>query len=548
MSIEDADVKAFYKEHGLDSIVNDMLMSLAGEMNNTKDIWDGLSNALVEARAKRTQVGSKASTSESADCDIAVIGMAVMGQNLILNMADHGYKVVAHNRSKAKVDEFVNEGAAKGHANVVGAQSTEDMCRQLKRPRKVMLMVKAGQPVDDFIEQVIPYLDTGDIIIDGGNSHFPDSIRRTKSLAARGLQFIGAGVSGGEEGARYGPSIMPGGAPEAWPHVRGIFQSISAKIGDEPCCDWVGQDGAGHYVKMVHNGIEYGDMQVICEAYHMMREMLGMSAKEMAEAFAEYNKGDLESYLIEITADILAFEDDKGEPLVEKIRDTAGQKGTGKWTGCEALELGVPLTLIGESVFARCLSAQKDERVRASENLKPVATKPFTGDKKAFVQKIGKALLAAKIVSYAQGYTLMRTAAAEHGWTLNYGGIALMWRGGCIIRSTFLGKIKDAYDESPGLESLLMNDWFKAKISECESAWREVVAEAVSFGIPTPTLSTSLAYWDGYRTARLPANLLQAQRDYFGAHTYELLDEPGKWVHTNWTGKGGNVSSTTYGV
>eukprot|EP01063_Lacrimia_lanifica_P024164 TRINITY_DN32127_c0_g1_i1.p2 TRINITY_DN32127_c0_g1~~TRINITY_DN32127_c0_g1_i1.p2 ORF type:complete len:548 (+),score=272.57 TRINITY_DN32127_c0_g1_i1:60-1703(+) len=545
MSFEESEVKAFYKQHGLDTIVNDMLMSVTAEMGSKADIWTQLSNALEEAKAKRSQVGSKASTAENADCDIALIGMAVMGQNLILNMADNGYKVIAHNRSKDKVEEFINNGAAKGVANVVGATSTEDMCRQLKRPRKVMLMVKAGQPVDDFIESVLPYLDLGDIIIDGGNSHFPDSIRRTKALAAKGLHFIGAGVSGGEEGARYGPSIMPGGASEAWPHVRGIFQAICAKVDNEPCCDWVGQDGAGHYVKMVHNGIEYGDMQVICEAYHMMREMLGMSCKEMSEAFGEYNKGDLESYLIEITADILGFEEN-GEPLVEKIRDTAGQKGTGKWTGIEALELGVPLTLIGESVFARCLSAQKDERVRASKTLKPNATKMFGGDKKQFVEKIGKALLAAKIVSYAQGYTLMRNAAAEHNWTLNYGGIALMWRGGCIIRSTFLGKIKEAFDEQSGLESLLVNDWFKNKIAECEGAWREVVQEAVACGIPTPTLSTALAYWDGYRTERLPANLLQAQRDYFGAHTYELLDAPGKWHHTNWTGKGGNVASTTY--
>jgi len=545
MSFEEAEVKAFYKQHNLDQIVNDMLMSVTSEMGNVTDIWAGLANALEEAKGKRSQVGSKARTNDDAQGDIALIGMAVMGQNLILNMADNGFKVIAHNRSREKVDEFVNNGAAKGHANVIGATSTEDMCRQLKRPRKVMLMVKAGQPVDDFIDSLIPYLEAGDIVIDGGNSHFPDSIRRTKNLGQKGIHFIGAGVSGGEEGARYGPSIMPGGASEAWPHVRPIFQAICAKVGDEPCCDWVGQDGAGHYVKMVHNGIEYGDMQVICEAYHIMREMLGMSCKEMAEVFQEYNKGDLESYLIEITADILAYEEN-GEPLVEKIRDAAGQKGTGKWTGIEALDLGVPLTLIGESVFSRCLSALKDERVRASEVLKPQATKAFTGDKKAFCDKIGKALLASKIVSYAQGYMLLKAAATEHGWTLNNGGIALMWRGGCIIRSSFLGKIKEAFDNCPGLESLLLDDWFKAKIADCEAAWREVIVEAAQCGIPTPTFSTALAFWDGYRTARLPANLLQAQRDYFGAHTYQTLEDPSKWVHTNWTGRGGDVASTTY--
>ena len=434
MSHDESEVKAFYKEHNLDSIVNDMLISATNEIGSTTDIWKTLANALEEAKGKRIELGSKAGSTDHPDCDIALIGMAVMGQNLILNMADNGYKVVAWNRSKDKVDEFVNNGAAKGVANVVGATSTEDMCRRLKRPRKVMLMVKAGQPVDDFIDQLIPYLEMGDIVIDGGNSHFPDSIRRTKALAKRGLFFIGAGVSGGEEGARYGPSIMPGGAQDAWPSVRPIFQAICAKVDDEPCCDWVGQDGAGHYVKMVHNGIEYGDMQVVCEVYHIMRDMLGMSCDEMSEVFAEFNKGDLESYLIEITRDILKYKEN-GEPLVEKIRDCAGQKGTGKWTGIESLELGVPLTLIGESVFARCLSSLKDERVRASEILKPVATKPFEGDKKEFIKKLGQALLASKIVSYAQGYMLLRAAAEEHGWTLNYGGIALMWRGGCIIRS-----------------------------------------------------------------------------------------------------------------
>ncbi|KAJ9445193.1 6-phosphogluconate dehydrogenase [Diplonema papillatum] len=540
---DEGEVKAFYKEHKLDAIVNDMLISLTQELPT--DIWEGLAAAVEEAKSKRIKLGSKASSEGSPVADIAVIGLAVMGQNLILNMADNGFKVVAFNRSKEKVDEFVNNGAAKGVSNVIAAASTEDLCRKLKRPRRVMLMVKAGKPVDDFIDQLIPFLEVGDIIIDGGNSHFPDSIRRTKTLAKKGLHFIGAGVSGGEEGARHGPSIMPGGSSEAWPHVRPIFQAISAKVGEEPCCDWVGHDGAGHYVKMVHNGIEYGDMQVICEVYHIMRDVLKLPNKEMAEIFLEYNKGDLESYLIEITAEILAFEEN-GESLVDKIKDTAGQKGTGKWTAVEALELGVPLTLIGESVMSRCLSAMKDERVRASKILSGTATKGFEGDAKDFVQKLGKALLAAKIVSYAQGFMLLRTAAAEHNWTLNYGSIALMWRGGCIIRSTFLGKIKEAFDSLPNLESLLVDDWFKAKVAECEASWREVVTVAATAGIPCPTLSTSLTFFDGYRSAKLPANLLQAQRDYFGAHSYELLDKPGEFVHTNWTGRGGKVASSSY--
>ncbi|KAJ9445198.1 6-phosphogluconate dehydrogenase [Diplonema papillatum] len=509
------------------------------------DVWATLQSALEEARSKNNTLGSKASSDAEPVGDIALIGMAVMGQNLILNMADHGYKVVAWNRTKGKVDDFVNNGAAKGNANVIAASSNEDMCKKLKKPRRVMLMVKAGQAVDDFIESLLPFLEKGDIVIDGGNSHFPDSIRRTKDLGKMGLHFIGAGVSGGEEGARYGPSIMPGGADAAWESVRPIFQAISAKVGSEPCCDWVGQDGAGHYVKMVHNGIEYGDMQVICEVYHIMRDVLKLSNKEMAEIFDEYNKGDLESYLIEITAEILAFEEN-GESLVDKIKDTAGQKGTGKWTAVEALELGVPLTLIGESVMSRCLSAMKDERVRASKILTANATKSFEGDKKDFVKKLGKALLAAKIVSYAQGFMLLRSAAAEHNWTLNYGGVALMWRGGCIIRSTFLGKIKEAFDANPKLESLLVNDWFKAKIAECEAGWREVVTVAIAGGIACPTLCTALNFWDGYRTEKLPANLLQAQRDYFGAHSYELLDKPGQFVHTNWTGKGGNIASSSY--
>ena len=506
----EAEVKEYFKKQGLNDIINDVLASMAAE--SPTDVWEGLKNALDEAKYKRIKLGSKASSGDRhADGDIAVIGMAVMGQNLIMNMADNGYKVIAWNRSKEKVDDFVENGAAHGVANVVGASSTEDMCRRLKRPRKVMLMVKAGQPVDDFIDQLIPYLEAGDIIIDGGNSHFPDSIRRTKSLAKKGLHFVGAGVSGGEEGARYGPSIMPGGSAEAWPHLRPIFQAISAKVGDESCCDWVGQDGAGHYVKMVHNGIEYGDMQIICEVYQFMRDVMKLECDEMAEIFNEYNKGDLESYLVEITANILAFKDTDNTPLVEKIRDTAGQKGTGKWTGIEALDLGVPLTLIGESVFSRCLSSLKDERVRASAILKSTTASSyeFKGNKKSFVDKLGKALLASKIVSYAQGFMLLKAAAAEHGWTLNYGAIALMWRGGCIIRSTFLGKIKEAFESHTNLESLLTDDFFRDKIAECEEAWRDVVGEATRAGVPVPTLSTALSFWDGYRTARLPANLLQ---------------------------------------
>jgi 6-phosphogluconate dehydrogenase len=478
--------------------------------------------------------------------DIGLIGLAVMGQNLILNMADHGYTVVAFNRTVSKVDEFLT-GAAKGHPRVVGAHSIEEMAALLKRPRKVMLMVKAGKAVDDFIELVLPYLEPGDLIIDGGNSHFPDTIRRTKYMADKGFLFIGTGVSGGEEGARLGPSIMPGGSPQAWPLVKDIFQAISAKTPDgSPCCDWVGENGAGHYVKMTHNGIEYGDMQLICEAYQLMKEGLGMNADEMHEVFAAWNKGELDSYLIEITRDILGFKDENGQALVEKILDTAGQKGTGKWTSVSSLDLGMPVTLIAEAVYARCLSALKDERVAASKLLcGPTAT--FKGDKKAFVEDIRQALLASKIVSYAQGYMLMREAAKEYGWNLNYGGIALMWRGGCIIRSAFLGKIKEAFDKDPKLSNLLLDDYFKAVIERCQPSWRRVAATAVELGVPIPAHSTALAFFDGYRSARLPANMLQAQRDYFGAHTYERVDRPrGQFFHTNWTGRGGDVSSSTY--
>ncbi|MBN1181968.1 MAG: decarboxylating NADP(+)-dependent phosphogluconate dehydrogenase [Bacteroidales bacterium] len=479
--------------------------------------------------------------------DIGLIGLAVMGENLVLNMESKGYTVAVYNRTVEKVDKFINgRGAGK---NFIGAHSIEELVKSIKRPRKVMMLVKAGQAVDDFIEQLLPYLEPGDIIIDGGNTHFPDTNRRTKYVESKGFLYIGTGVSGGEEGALLGPSIMPGGSNAAWEHVKPIFQAISAKVEDgSPCCDWVGENGAGHFVKMVHNGIEYGDMQLICEAYQIMKELLGMSADDMHEVFKEWNTGILDSYLIEITRDILAFKDEDGSAIVEKILDTAGQKGTGKWTGVAALDQGVPLTLIGEAVFARCLSAQKDERVRASKVLTGPA-KNFSGDKKAFVKDIMHALLASKIVSYAQGYVLMQSAAKDYGWDLNYGGIALMWRGGCIIRSVFLGKIKEAFDKNPKLENLLLDPYFKDLVVKAQASWRNVVATAAKQGIPVPAFSTALSYYDGYRSERLPANLLQAQRDYFGAHTYERVDKPrGEFFHTNWTGRGGDTSASTYVV
>jgi 6-phosphogluconate dehydrogenase len=482
--------------------------------------------------------------------DIALIGLAVMGQNLILNMNDHGYTVVAYNRTVEKVEHFLaNE--AKG-TKIIGATSIEDMVSKLKRPRRVMMLVKAGQPVDDFIEQIIPHLEPGDIIIDGGNSLYHDTDRRTKYVESKGMLYIGTGVSGGEEGARRGPSIMPGGSPAAWPHVKGIFQAISAKVdGGTPCCDWVGENGAGHYVKMVHNGIEYGDMQLICEAYNIMKNGLGMSADEMHDVFAEWNKGELDSYLIEITRDILAKKDEDGAPLVDKILDTAGQKGTGKWTVINSQELGIPITLMAEAVYSRCVSALKDERVKASRKLKgpnPLLSQARNDEKKkAFIDDIRDALYASKIVSYAQGYMLMRAAAAEYKWKLNYGGIALMWRGGCIIRSRFLGKIKEAYDTKPKLENLMLDNYFRGEIKRCQKGWRNVIAAAAKKGIPVPAFGTALAFYDQYRSAVLPANLLQAQRDYFGAHTYERVDQPrGQFSHTNWTGRGGDVSSSTY--
>ena len=478
--------------------------------------------------------------------DIGLVGLAVMGENLSLNMESKGYTVTAYNRSIDKVDDFIN-GRAAGK-NIRGAHSLEALVVSLESPRKIMLMVKAGQPVDDIIEQLIPHLDPGDIVIDGGNAHFEDSIRRTRYLENKGLLFIGTGVSGGEEGALTGPSIMPGGSAAAWEAVKPIFQSIAARVEDgTPCCDWVGEGGAGHFVKMVHNGIEYGDMQLICEAYQIMKELLGMSAGEMHEVFAEWNEGELDSYLIEITRDILAYQEN-GEPLVESILDTAGQKGTGKWTGISALELGIPLTLIGEAVFARFLSAQKEERVQASRLLNG-PERNFDGDRKAFIEDIRQALLASKIVSYAQGYLLMREAAGLYGWNLDYGGIALLWRGGCIIRSVFLGRIKEAFDEDPGLPNLLLSPYFREKVEGAQAGWRRVVAAAVCQGIASPSLTAALSYFDGYRSERLPANLLQAQRDYFGAHTYERIDRPrGEFFHTNWTGRGGDTASSTYDV
>ena len=479
--------------------------------------------------------------------DIGLIGLAVMGENLVLNMESKGFTVAVYNRTVDKVDKFIN-GRGQGK-KFIGAHSIEELVASLERPRKVMMLVKAGQPVDSFIDQIIPHLEEGDIIIDGGNSHYPDTIRRTKYVESKGLLYIGTGVSGGEEGALLGPSMMPGGSNEAWPHVKDIFQAVAAKVEDgTPCCDWVGENGAGHFVKMVHNGIEYGDMQIISEAYFLMKNLLGMSHTEMHETFKEWNEGELDSYLIEITRDILGFTDEDGAPLVEKILDTAGQKGTGKWTGISALDLGIPLTLIGESVFARCLSAQKDIRVEAAKAI--TGPQPeFKGDKAAFIEDLRKALLASKIVSYAQGYNLMQEAAKEYNWNLNYGGIALMWRGGCIIRSVFLGKIKEAFDNNPDLKNLLLDPYFKEKVEDAQQSWRNVVATAMMNGIAIPCFASALTYFDGFRSEQLPANMLQAQRDYFGAHTYERVDKPrGEFYHTNWTGRGGNTASSTYNV
>ncbi|XP_068620824.1 6-phosphogluconate dehydrogenase, decarboxylating [Battus philenor] len=475
--------------------------------------------------------------------DIALIGLAVMGQNLILNMDSKGFVVCAYNRTVEKVDQFLaNE--AKG-TKVIGAKSLEDMVKKLKKPRKVILLVKAGSAVDAFVEKLLPLLEKGDIIIDGGNSQYTDTQKWCKELKSTGVLYIGMGVSGGEDGARYGPSLMPGGHTEAWPAVKPIFQAICAKVNSEPCCDWVGEDGAGHFVKMVHNGIEYGDMQLICEAYHLLKDVLNMEQNDIAKVFADWGKGELNSFLIDITSDILKFKDANGEYLLPKIRDAAGQKGTGKWTVMSAFTYGIPVTLIGEAVFARCLSALKEERVKASKSLLK-NTVQFKGDKEKFIEDLRSALYASKVISYAQGFMLLREAAEVNKWNLNYGSIALMWRGGCIIRSAFLGNIKEAFTKNPSLSNLLLDPYFSKLVSASQMSLRQVVSVAALSGVPIPTFSAALAFFDGYSSEVLPANLLQAQRDYFGAHTYELLDKPGEFIHTNWTGHGGNVSASTY--
>merc|ERR1712166_1522368 len=508
----------------------------------------------IAAHRRIATIAAQVSSSKmSGTCDLGLIGLAVMGQNIVLNMNDNGYKIAVFNRTVAKVDAFM-ENEAKG-TEVVGTQSIEELCSALKKPRRVMMLVKAGQPVDDFIELTLPFLEEGDIIIDGGNSHFPDSIRRSAYLAEKGFHFLGCGVSGGEEGARHGPSMMPGGSMVAWEACKPIFQAICAKADEgagvqAPCCDYVGQGGAGHYVKMVHNGIEYGDMQLICEAYFIMKNVLGMSHDEMSSTFKKWNESELDSYLIEISADILAYKDEDGTPLVEKILDRAGQKGTGKWTVISSLETGVPVSLIGESVFARCLSALKGECEMAEGILsgpKPAVIDLSPEAKAEAIEGIRLALYASKIVSYAQGFMLMKEEGKAQGWDLNFGAVALMWRGGCIIRSRFLGNIKEAYTKDPNLSNLLFDDFFTAEVAKCQTGWRKTIALCVENGVPCPAFSTALSIYDGYRCGRLPANLLQAQRDYFGAHTYERIDKPrGEWAHTNWTGTGGTTASSTY--
>ncbi len=487
-------------------------------------------------------------TTPSATADIGLIGLAVMGENLVLNMANHGFTVAVFNRTTSKVDAFL-AGRAQGRS-VVGTHSVQELVSALKRPRKIMMMVKAGDPVDEVISEIVPLLEPGDILIDGGNSHYPDSTRRTRALKEKGILFIGTGVSGGEEGALHGPSIMPGGNPDAWPHIKPIFQAIAAKVADgTPCCDWVGPEGSGHFVKMVHNGIEYGDMQLICEAYHLMRTLLRLEPAAMHDIFERWNSGPLDSYLIEITRDILAFRDSEtGKPMIDLILDTAGQKGTGKWTVEAACDLGVPLTLIAEAVFARSLSAQKDERVAASKVLTSYQA-PFRGNPQAMVDDIEEALYASKIISYAQGFSLMHAMAEESKWEIRSGAVALMWRGGCIIRSAFLGDIKEAFDRNAHLSNLLLDPFFRDAVSRAEEGWRRVCAAAIIHGIPLPAMTSALSYFDGYRSERLPANLLQAQRDFFGAHTYERIDRPrGQFFHTNWTGHGGTTASTSYNV
>ena len=478
--------------------------------------------------------------------DIGLIGLAVMGENLVLNMESHDFTVAVFNRTASRVDNFL-AGRAKGK-RIIGCHAVQELVAVLKRPRKVMIMVKAGPAVDEVIEEVALLLEPGDILIDGGNTHYPDTTRRTKALKARGLLYIGTGVSGGEEGALRGPSIMPGGDAGAWPHVKPIFQAIAARAPDgSPCCDWVGNEGAGHYVKMVHNGIEYGDIQLICEAYHLLAGLGGLNADALHDVFERWNKGRLDSYLIEITRDIFAYRDpETKKPLVDLILDTAGQKGTGKWTVISALDLGIPLTLIGEAVFARSLSAQKEERVAASGVLRGPQVQPMS-DREALIRDVENALYASKIISYAQGFALMNAMAQDSGWTINNGAVALMWRGGCIIRSVFLGKIKEAFERNPKLTNLVLDGFFAGEVQQAQDGWRRAVGAGIASGIPLPAMSAALAYFDGYRSARLPANLLQAQRDYFGAHTYERVDRPrGQFFHTNWTGRGGTTASTTY--
>ncbi len=479
------------------------------------------------------------------EADIGLVGLAVMGENLILNMERKGFTVACYNRTTSKVDEFIN-GRAAGK-NIIGCQTFGELVGKLKRPRKVMCMIKAGAAVDAFIEAVLPHLEAGDIIIDGGNSNFADTNRRVEAVELHGVHYVGAGISGGEEGALLGPSIMPGGSAAAWESVRYIFQKICAYTDNgEPCCEWVGESGAGHFIKMVHNGIEYGDMQLICETYQMMKQGLGLSNQAMADVFASWNNGPLDSYLIEITRDILACRDEDNDAVLDRILDTAGQKGTGKWTVINALDVGQPLTLISEAVFARCLSALKNERTAAARLLRGPQG-DFRGDDSAMIDDLEQALYASKIVSYAQGYQLMRAMADEQGWQLNYGGIALMWRGGCIIRSAFLGRIKEAFEADAELANLLLAPFFTQALDTAQEGWRRVAGMAVQLGIPLPAIGSALAYYDGYRSEWLPANLLQAQRDYFGAHTYERIDQPrGKFFHTNWTGRGGATASSTY--
>ena len=478
--------------------------------------------------------------------DIGMIGLAVMGENMVMNMESKGYTVAVYNNELERMYEFM-EGRARGK-KFIGCRTLKELVRQLKTPRLVMLLIRAGGPVDSVVEQLLPLLEPGDVIIDGGNSHFSDTQRRIEKVEAQGMYYIGMGVSGGESGALRGPSLMPGGSKAAWPLVKTLFQAISAKVDGEPCCDWVGEGGAGHFVKMVHNGIEYGDMQLICEAYQLMRDGISMTNAQIADVFSDWNGRELSSYLIEITANILNYTDEKGEQTLEHILDTAGQKGTGKWTAMAALDAGMPLTLIGEAVFARCLSAMKDERIAAAGKLQG-PTAHIDLDQEAFLRDLMDALYASKIVSYAQGYQLMRAAAAEHGWTLNFGGIALMWRGGCIIRSRFLGSIKEAYMRDPQLANLLMDDYFAETIGHAQAGWRRICAQAAALGIAVPSMFAALAYYDGYRCERSPAYLLQAQRDYFGAHTYERTDAPrGEFFHTDWTGEGGATASGAYSV